>query len=344
MFMMALMKYLCCDIQDQVSILDMEIPRAGPGEVVARLVMCGICGTDTAKVFGAYAKPQQLGHEVVGVVHEVGDGVSRFAVGQRIAFAHHVPDYSTHYSRRGSETMDATFKRSNIRPGGFSEYILVPAPHVDHVVVAVPHNVPDERAVFMEPMACCLRALDRVSFTEGDSCLVVGVGAVGLLFVPLLRDAGVTVVAADVRAERIALAKQWGAAAGGSVGTDDIAAISRDQSGGRGVDVVILTVVNEATLALAFASLRDGGTLLLFGGKPGFVAPLAWWDIWVKEINVVTSYSATPSGLHRAMAILAGQGYIGLEGLISHRMPLANSQNAFRMVHEGRASKLVLMP
>jgi L-iditol 2-dehydrogenase len=343
MYMMAAMKYLRCEIQDTVSFLDMDVPLPGPGEMVVKLSMCGICGTDTAKVFGAYPKPQQLGHEVVGVVHKLGEGVSVFRPGQRVAFAHHVPDFSSHYTRRGSATMDGTFKRSNIRPGGFSEFILVPAPHVEHVVVPVPDDVPDGRAVFMEPMACCLRALDRVSFVEGDSCLVVGAGAVGLLFVPLLRDRVVTVLAADMRAERISLARQWGAVDGGVPGTDDITALCRGRSSGRGVDVVILTVVNEASIALALSSLRDGGTLLIFGGKPGLTANLPMWDIWLREINVISSYSATPDGLQRAMAILSTPRYAGLEDLISHRLTLTEAQAAFELVHEGKASKVVLI-
>jgi L-iditol 2-dehydrogenase len=342
--MMLAMKYLRCEIQDTVSLLDMETPRPGPGEIVVRLVMCGICGTDTAKVFGAYAKPQQLGHEVVGVVHEVGQGVKTFLPGQRVAFAHHVPDYASHHTRRGSATMDAAFKRSNIKPGGFAEFVLLPAAHVDHVVVEVPAAMPDARAVFMEPLACCLRALDRINLIEGDSALVVGAGAVGLLFVPLLRDRAVTVLAADMRPERIALATQWGAVAGGIPGTDDIAALCLKHSSGRGVDVVILTVVNDATVALALSSLRDGGTLVLFGGKPGAVAAVPLWDVWTREINLVSSYSATPEGLHRAMAILSGERYAGLEALISHRMGLGEAQTAFQLVQDGKASKVVLTP
>jgi L-iditol 2-dehydrogenase len=338
------MQYLKCEAQNKVSVLEMPVPDAAPGEMIVRLVMCGICGTDTAKVFGAYPKPQKLGHEVVGVVHALGEGVSQFGVGQRVALAHHVPDYSTHFSRRGSETMDALFKRSNIEPGGFSEFIRLPALHVNNSVIAIPDHVPDGRAVFMEPMACVLRALDRVTFTEGDTSLVVGAGAVGMLFMPLLRDRAVKVIAADMRAERIAVAKQWGAVAGGVPGTDDVVALCKQHSEGRGVDTVILTIVNAATVKLAMEAVRDGGSIIIFGGKPGAELTLPMWDIWLREINLVTSYSATPDGLRRSMAILSGAAYIGLENLISHQMPLAEAQAAFELVHQGKASKVVLTP
>lgn len=338
------MKYLRCEIEKQVSVLESETPAAAAGEIIVRMVMCGICGTDISKVFGAYPKPQKLGHEVVGVVHAIGIGVLQFTVGQRVALAHHAPDASSHYARRGSETIDPVFRRSNIDPGGFSEFIRVPAELVKATVVAIPDHVTNGRAVFMEPMACCLRALDRVMLIAGDCCLVVGAGAVGLLFVPLLRDLGVTSVVADMRRERLDLAKHWGAAAGGIPATDDVVALCKQNSEGRGVDCVVLTIVNAATVALALAAVRDGGTIVIFGGKPGAEFPLPMWEIWLREINLMTSYSATPMGLHRAMTILSGDGYAGLESLISHQMPLAVAQTAFELVHAGKASKAVLLP
>jgi L-iditol 2-dehydrogenase len=340
----ATMKYLTCVAQNTATLQNIAVPAPAPGEIIVRLVMCGICGTDVAKVFGDYPKPQKLGHEVIGLVHAVGAEVTRFHIGQRVALAHHAPDATSHYAKRGSETMDPQFKRSNIDPGGFSEFIRVPALLVEATVVAIPDHVPDARAVFMEPLACCLRAMDRVAFAQGDSCMVVGAGAVGMLFMPLLRDTGVTVIAADMRAERISLAKHWGAVAGGIPGTDDVAALCRQHSAGRGVDCVVLTIVNPATIALALAAVRDGGTIVIFGGKPGAEFPLPMWDIWLREINLITSYSATPNGLYRALTILSGDGYVGLEQLISHTMPLVEAQDAFELVYQGKASKAILIP
>jgi L-iditol 2-dehydrogenase len=337
------MNYLLCQTQDQIALQQMPVPEPGAGEIVVRMTMCGVCGTDALKIYGGYPKPQKLGHEVVGVVHAVGAGVQAFRVGQRVGLAHHVPDYSSHYAQRGSETMDPQFKKSNIDPGGFAEFIRVPAMHVANTVVPIPDHVADTRAVFMEPLACCLRAMDRTPLREGDSALIVGVGAIGMLFVPLLRDKAVTALAADVRDERIALARDWGAAGGGVSGRDDLPALCKAHSAGRGVDAVILTVVNDATVRLALDCVRDGGTLMLFGGKPGAQLSLQYWDAFLREINFVTSYSATPDGLRRAMAVLAQPGYAELESLISHRVPLTDAASGFEAVHQGRASKVVVL-
>ncbi len=149
-------------------------------------------------------------------------------------------------------------------------------------------------------------------------------------------------IAADMRSERIAVAKEWGAASGGVPGTDDLAELCMLQSDGRGVDCVVLTIVNAATISLALACLRDGGNIIIFGGKPGAELSLPLWDIWLREINLISSYSATPKGLHTAMEILSGAGYAGLENLISHQMPLAQAQAAFELVVQGKASKAVI--
>jgi L-iditol 2-dehydrogenase len=181
-----------------------------------------------------------------------------------------------------------------------------------------------------------------VDLVRRDSCLVVGAGAVGMLFMPLLRDLGVAVIAADMRRERLDIARNWGAVAGGVPDADDVIGLCKRHSEGRGVDCVILTIVNAATVALSLQSVRDGGTIVIFGGKPGAEITLPMWDVWLREINLVTSYSATPEGLNRALTILSGDAYVGLENLISHQMPLAEAQAAFELVVQGKASKAVI--
>lgn len=336
------MNYLTCLKKDEVALLQGDIPRPEAGGLIVRMTACGVCGTDTMKVFGDSPRPQKLGHEVVGVVHEAASPQVRLKPGDRVALAHHVPDSTSHYSLHGSETMDALFKSTNIDPGGFSQYIGVPALHAASTVFRIPDHVPDRRAVFMEPLACCIRATDRMALRPGASALVVGVGAVGMLFLPLLRALGVEPFAADLRVARMALARRWGASFAAVTDTEDVPALCRSATEGRGVDAVILTIVNDATLALALAAVRDGGAIMLFGGKPGTVSPLPMWDIWRREINLLTSYSATPDGLGRAMDYLALPDFAGLEELISHAFPLDKGQTAFEMAHQGKASKVII--
>ena len=278
----------------------------------------------------------------MGVVEQVGEGVDQFRRGERVAVAHHVPDFGSHFSRRGSGPMDDLFRRSNIVPAGFAEYVRVPRLQVAHTVVPVPETVPDLRAVLMEPLACCLRALDRVEVIEGDSLLVIGVGAAGLLFVPLGRDRSARVLVSDLRPERLALASAWGAVAGFGTNRDDVVTGCRDLTAGRGVDLVVMTVISQQVLSTALAAVRDGGTILLFGAKPGPELALSPWHIWRREINLVSSYSATPDLMPRAMAILSRSDY-SLESTVSHTVPLVEGPTGFKLARSGQASKVVIV-
>ena len=200
---------------------------------------------------------------------------------------------------------------------------------------------PDMRAVFMEPLACCLRALDRVSLAEEDTAVIIGAGAVGILFMPLLRDAKVKSLVIETRPERLALARKWGATDGCIVGERDVSDFAKQHTQGRGADLIILSVVNPTTLESALRAVRDGGTILIFGSKPKNEFALDWWDVWRREINLISSYSATPDLMLRAMALLAREDY-QLESLITHQISLQNAQTGFDLVHQGKAGKVVI--
>lgn len=338
------MKQVMCRQTGQVELAEVTRPEASAGDIILRLDGCGICGTDIMKVYDpTVPKPVQLGHEITGTITGLGAGVAGFAIGQRVAAAHHAPDYGSHYSRRGSETMDPAFKSSNVDPAGFAEYVRVPAALVPFTVFPVPDSMPSLRAAFMEPLACCLRALDRAGVCEGDTALVIGAGAIGILFVPLLMARAAKVLAVDVREDRLALAREWGAAEGFLASDSRIADAVRRHGGGRGADLVILTTTSAQSMALAMACVRDGGTIVPFGVKPEAQFTADFWQHYRREINLVASYSATPAGLARAMAIMAGDGF-ELEKLVNHQMTLGEAQKAFTMLHEAKASKIVLSP
>lgn len=327
--------------QGMVEVVERPTPTISDGEALIELSLCGLCGTDLMKVdTPGQRRPFQLGHEVVGRVAQVGAEVA-CQPGQRVALAHHVPDYASHFARRGSETMDPHFQRSNIDPGGFAEFIRAPREHVQHTLLPLPDDLPDERAVFVEPLACCVRAVDRLRICEGDTAVVWGVGAAGILFVPLLRDRGLDVHACDVRASSLQTAMAWGATATWNVREEDAVAGVKRATASRGADCVILTVLNPAVWAAAMTAVRDGGEILLFGVKPHTALETDFWSLWRREINVIASYSATPDGLFRALAILRKPHWT-LEETISHRVPLRDAAHAFQLAREGAASKVVI--
>jgi L-iditol 2-dehydrogenase len=197
------------------------------------------------------------------------------------------------------------------------------------------------RAAFMEPLACCIRALDRAPVQAGDTVVVVGVGAIGLLFVPLVCHAGGTVIAADINAGRLELAKDRGAVEAVDAAAGGVPDACMSHSAGRGADIVILTATTSNTLSLALASVRDGGTIVPFGVKLDFKAPMDLWQFYRREISMVSSYSATPAGLASAMSLLSKPGF-DLERTISHALPLSRAAEGFDLLHEGRGSKVII--
>jgi len=317
-------------------------PSIGAGELLLRLKGCGLCGSDIAKIVDPATKiPAVFGHEVVGEVAVVGGGVSTYTVGDRVVAAHHVPCGDCHYCRRGSESMCAAFKASNLDPGGFAEYVRVPAPNVRHATFRVPPHVSDEAASFVEPLACCLRAVRRARVQPGDTTVVVGLGSIGCLFVQLLEHAGAAVVGADALPERAAFARGLGAAAAGTL--EAAAEAQRERSGGRGADHVVLTGGGAAVLPWAAGIARDGGSVHYFAGGSGDTLPLPLETLYHRELTITATYSSSPSDLAEAFRLIAGRA-IEVERLITHRVPLERLASGVDLMRRREALKVYVTP
>jgi L-iditol 2-dehydrogenase len=316
-------------------------PAPGPGELVLRVSGCGLCGSDILKINAAAPGPTVLGHEVVGQVEAVGAGVRRFAPGDRLVVAHHVPCFECHYCRRGSPSMCRYFKRGNLDPGGFAELVRVPAPNVEHAAFRLPAEMTDETASFTEPLACCLRAVKRSRAGAGDTALVVGLGSIGCLLTQLLAADGVRVFAADLLAGRRALGRGMGARV---LDTDAVLdAALREATAGRGADLVIVTAGGADALPAAAARVRDGGTLHYFAGGGGDSLPLPLGTLYHRELTITATYSSSPTELEEAFALLAS-GRIGVDGLISHRLPLGRLGEGVDLMRRHEAVKVYVIP
>ncbi|PYN37371.1 MAG: alcohol dehydrogenase [Candidatus Rokuibacteriota bacterium] len=317
-------------------------PSIGDGELLLRLKGCGLCGSDIAKIVDPATKvPAVFGHEVVGEVAAVGRGVSSYALGDRVVAAHHVPCGDCHYCRRGSDSMCAAFKASNLDPGGFAEYVRVPAPNVRHATFRVPPHVSDEAASFVEPLACCLRAVRRARVQPGDTAVVVGLGSIGCLFVQLLKRAGAAVVGADALAERAVFARGLGAAAAGTL--EAAAEAQREISAGRGADHVVLTGGGAAVLPWAAAISRDGGAVHYFAGGAGDTLPLPLETLYHRELTITATYSSSPADLSEAFRLIAG-GAIEVDRLITHRVPLDRLASGVDLMRRREALKVYVTP
>ena len=321
---------------------DWPRPAIGAGELLLRVRGCGLCGSDIAKIAAPDTRgPAVFGHEVVGDVIEAGEGVAGFAVGDRVVAAHHVPCGTCHYCRRGSESMCRAFKASNLDPGGFAEYVRVPPANVRHATFRVPEHLTDEEASFVEPLACCLRAVDRARVEPGDTAVVVGLGSIGCLFTQLLARAGAAVVGADPLPPRTALARELGAVEAGE--PEAAAKSARELSEGRGADHVIVTGGGADVLGWAAALTRDGGAIHYFAGGPGDALPLPLATLYHHELTITTTYSSSPATLARAFWLLAA-GKVDVERLITHRLPLERLAEGVDLMRRREALKVYVTP
>lgn len=325
----------------QIRLEALPLPGVGPGELLVRVKGCGICATDVSKIDHALVQPPTvLGHEVVGTVAALGDGVHGFPIGERVVVSHHVPCYACHYCKHGNVSMCRTFKASNIDPGGFAEYIRVPALNVQYATFLIPPQLEDEEAAFTEPLACCLRGVKRLAPLLHDTIVLVGLGSIGLLLLQVLKLHRVRVIGLDPVAERRERAKLLGAEVTLHPGqTDELQAV-REVTEGRGADAAILTAGGPQTFAAAIELLRDGGALMLFASDPS--RPMAQLDIhrfFHRELIMVSSYSPSTIELHEALALIADRT-VRVKELVTHRVPLAELDHGIRLFRNKEALKV----
>jgi L-iditol 2-dehydrogenase len=324
---------------------EVAVPVIGPGEVLLEMRACGLCGTDLAKLANPeHATGLRLGHELAGVVREVGAGPRRFGPGDRILVAHHVPCGTCWACRHGHESMCPQFKATNIDPGGFAELIRVPAIHLERVAFALPATMSFEVASFTEPLACAVRALHRSQVQPGDRLAVVGGGGMGLLIAQALAARGAQPLVLDIAEARLDLARRLGLSRLVNPVREDVGRAVAAWTDGVGLDGVILTVLTQLTLDQARSLLRPGGGINVFAGPSnGARLSLDFDELYHRELALFSTYSSTPVALTEAFELLTS-GRVVVESLISHRLPLAAFAEGVHLQRTGSATKVIFHP
>ncbi len=329
-----------------VRLVERPIPAIGPGELLVRLQACGICASDVMEWYMRPRAPVYPGHEPVGVVEAVGEGVEQFTVGQRIFVHHHVPCMVCHFCQRGSFSQCPTFRATRLDPGGQAQYIRVPAPNVQLDVLALPEDLSFEAATLIEPLACCVRGINRAQLQAGDSVLVLGAGSNGLMLAQLARQRGAVRV---MIVDPIAYRRQRALDAGVDLALDPQEGALLDQiyafNDGRRPDIVIVTPSSIGAMREGIELAGPGGTVLLFAPLPPTEAlPVSPHQLFFQEITLRTSYSAGPYETRQALDLLRSRR-IRSESLITHRFALQDAAQAFQLVAKpGDALKIVIVP
>jgi L-iditol 2-dehydrogenase len=331
-----------------VRIEQIPIPRIGPGEVLVRIKAALTCGTDL-KVYrqGFHARmivpPAVFGHELAGVVEEIGEGVDSFSLGMRVVSANSGPCNQCFFCERHLANLCEDLQFIN---GAYAEYIKIPERIVRQNLLILPDKVGFHEAALVEPLACVLRAVEETGVIEGDTVVVIGMGPIGLMFVQVLKSLGATVIAAGKRPNQLTAAQQMGAdyvlnTANANI-VDQVRGIT---SGRRGADVVIEAVGTTETWQQAMGMVRRGGTINLFGGCPsGTHIPLDTTLIHYSEITIKASFHHTPRHIREALEFIHS-GELRASTLITGEEPLDSLRNVLeRLLNRNGDLKIAIIP
>ena len=340
------MKTVLYDAPRSYAVTDTPIPEAGPGEVRIQVQQVGVCGTDLHIHHGDFNAvfPLIPGHELVGAVDALGEGVDRFAVGEQVSVNPNIFCGKCDYCLAGRLILcaDAKGLGSNY-PGFFAEYVTVPS----NLVFSV-QGLPLDTAVFTEPAACAMHGLETLDLRPGSSALVFGAGPTGLLLAQLIASGGASSVT-------VAAPTQFKLDRAAALGASRTVLISRgdpqgnlqkvrDSSGGDGYDVVV-----EATGATEIGDIcvpltRNGGTVMVYGVTRGDeVVTFHPFDVFRREITIKGSFAEMTSFGAAIAALRAGRART--DGIITHRFPLDEYGKALdALANDRTAHKIVLVP
>jgi L-iditol 2-dehydrogenase len=330
-----------------VRLEEMPKPEIGPGEVLMKVEASGICGSDVMEWYRKDKVPLVLGHEVAGEIMETGIGVEKFQVGDNIAATHHVPCNTCHYCLTDNETACETLqKHTHFHPGGFAEYVRVPAINVDRGVFPIPEGVSFEEATFTEPLACVLRGQKKARLSPGDSVFVLGCGISGLLHINLASALGAgRIIAADTIEYRMKAGEKFGAEKVISA-ENDVPSELRKINDGYLADLVI--ICRGAFIPQALKSVEKGGTVLFFAGaKENDKIPYTVNELfWRTEVTLTTSYAGSPDDCINALELIRAKR-VNVKDMITHRFGLADAVKGFYLVShpwEQESIKVIVEP
>ncbi|OYT57928.1 alcohol dehydrogenase [Euryarchaeota archaeon ex4484_162] len=330
---------------DDVRIEEMPIPEINDDEMLVKVKACGICGSDVMEWYRIKKAPRVLGHEMTGDVVKTGKNVKKYSVGDRVFVSHHVPCNTCRYCLLGHHTLCKTLHSTNFYPGGFAEYLRVPSINVDRGVFLLPSEMTYDEGVFIEPLACVIRGIRTVGFTPGCSVLIIGSGVSGLLYIKLVKALGCgSVFSTDINNYRLSMAKKMGADAAIHA-SENVPDIIKKHNDGNLADLVVVCTGAVSAAKQAFESVQPGGAVLLFAPtQPGISIPLPLFDLWNKQVKIVSTYAGAPVDIELAIRLIKSK-QVMVKDLITHRFPLKDAAEGFKLVADaGKSLKVILYP
>ncbi len=323
--------------QDDIRLETVPVPEIGQGEILVRVHTCGICGTDLKKIAtGSHSAPRIFGHETAGMVVAVGEGVTKYSLGDRVMVFHHIPCGDCYYCQHKTFAQCPVYKQVGVTAGyepsggGFAEYVRVMDWIVERGVIRIPDGVSYEQASFIEPVNTCFKAIETLAPKPGETVLVIGQGPIGLILAFLAKRAGAEVITSDLFPQRLTISKRFGLNNTVDASAESTLNRVRAVTGNRGADAVILAVAGNALIRPAVDAARPGGRVMLFAQTVRSEVQIDPAAICVDEKTLLGSYSASVD-LNEDVARFVLSREMDLEGLYSHRFPLEQAVEALKL-------------
>ncbi|MDF5716946.1 MAG: alcohol dehydrogenase catalytic domain-containing protein [Rhizonema sp. NSF051] len=323
-------------------------PTPMPGEVIIKVGVATTCGTDL-KVWrrGGHAKmlqpPTLFGHEGAGQIVALGEGVTDWQVGDRVVANNSAPCTKCFFCQRQEYSLCPNLTWNN---GTFAQYQKIPASIVQHNMLSIPDELPDELAAMTEPLACVLHGVARSNVKAGDRVVVLGDGAIGLMFVAkLAEDATTEVLLFGGNDQRLKIGKKLGAAETFNYHQlPDICTCVKERTQGWGADVVIEATGVPSVWETAIACARAGATVNLFGGCPrDTTITVNTEQLHYNELTLKGVFHNTPEFVRKALSLIASRK-IPFELLLSERRPLEDLEQVFCEMKDRKVIKVAMIP
>jgi L-iditol 2-dehydrogenase len=334
-----------------IKVEEIQVPRISERELLIRVKACAVCGTDIRIFEGKKTKgitpPAIIGHEIAGTVEEIGDQVTGFEIGDRVAVIPVIPCLRCYYCLKGAENICAHRTAFGYEyGGGFQEFMRVPEAAVRAGnVVPIGNSLSFEEASLVEPLACCYNGNQRSAIRPGDVVLIVGAGPIGLMHLQLARLSGAgRILVSELIAARRDLAASMGADRTIDPRSVDLVSVVMEETNGRGVDASIMAMGAPEIVNDLIKATRKGGIVNLFAGFSGegetqIHANLLHYN----EVILTGTASASRHHFHQAMSLVSSRR-IDLLPLISHRFSLSDVHKALQVVKKGEGLKAIVFP
>ncbi|TKZ36131.1 zinc-dependent dehydrogenase [Brachyspira catarrhinii] len=330
---------------------EFEKPQIGDNDILLKMKSAAICGTDIRILEGKKTKgvryPSIIGHEICGIVDEVGKNVKYYNVGDKVSIANVMPCKSCHSCLTGRE--NACLNRKAIGyeyNGGFAEYVLIPDIFVEGGnVVKLPENVSFEEGALIEPLACCIRGMKNAGTGFNDTVLILGAGPIGLMHLQLSKIAGAKqVIVSEPINSRREKALKLGADRVVNPNEEDLSEIIMSMTDGIGADIIIMAIGVPAIVNSTIKLCRKGGTVNLFAGFAGTgESSIEVNAIHYNEITLNGSTAYKREDYFQSRDIVVSKK-INLKEIVTHRFKIDEFKKAYEVCKSGEGLKVIIEP